>query len=527
VLTKTRRWHSHKVRVANEIMIVNQEEFGKSSSGPPLLASPDRRGRLTLEHNFPHGHRSSFSLDQLLLTKAAGARKVSAHWRWPGGADTVNKIAVVGLSLCLLHAPAAAAELTAAQKSAICGARPTCTFGKTYDGGRSSSGAVLSVIEVHLGLKDKPDDAPDDGCLADDDKRDGGVEYWLLAGNAQPGRLLKLCNDGYGASGIGEDKVTVGPNRLVHLQVGGSAWRWETTVTYTLAPWRAVGEQDCSFNDLSADNGTVTDIDYVAMRARSIAKDAADQGEGVGCPQWPAGALQHFTPEPAPGLLGAYDILVPSLGGSDAPAKIPAGTTIGDCGAAMTSAGVNGFVVFGNPAPSGNAAELRVVALSPNSLLIQVFDPLAEASGRAPPRSWIDLPHAEIWSGHDAESHTRPPLSKVSQIAVDLNGNVHVGVGLKDAAPAIERWQARDGNNRPVVVMLLKWADDTQFLGGAAIVYSQAEHGRQTRLVANTGIVNNRPLYLPDIVSLPNGTIEPPPGKCRIQDGRLSLESAN
>lgn len=441
----------------------------------------------------------------------------------------MNKIVFIGLLLCLWHGPAAAAELTVAQKSAICGTRPTCMVGKAYNGGSSPSGAVLSVIETHLGLKDKPEDAPDDGCRTANDQRDGGVEYWLLDGSTRPQRLLKLCNDGYGASGIGEDKVTVGPNRLVHWRVGGSAWRWESTVTYTLAPWRAVGEQDCSFNDLSADNGTATDIDYITMRSRSIAKDARHPwGDSVGCPQWPPGALRRFTPQPGPGLLGAYDILVPILGGGDKPAKIPAGTTIGDCGAAMSTAGANDFVVFGNPAPPEEAAEVRLLALSLNSLLIQVFDPLAGLSGGATPRSWIDLPHVEIWIGHDTESrHTRLPLSDVSQIAVDLSGNVHPGVGRKDVPPTVERWQARDGRNRPVVVMLLRWADDTQFLGGAAIVYSQAERGRQTRLVANTSIINNRPLYLPDIVSLPNGSIEPPPGRCTIDNGRLSMVGAN
>jgi hypothetical protein len=442
----------------------------------------------------------------------------------------VKKFAFIIVLLGLCHSPAPAAELTPAQQSAICGARPTCTVGNAYDGGRASGGAALAVIEIHLGLKDKPDDAPDDGCrAADDDKRDGGVEYWLLDGSAPPKRLLKFCNDGYGAADIGEDKVTVGPNRLVHWRAGGSAWRWESTVTYTLAPWRAVGERDCSFNDLSADNGTLTDIDYLAMRSRSIAKDSGHSSDdSVGCPQWPASALQHFTPQPATGLLGAYDILVPNLGSSDQPPKIPAGTTIGDCGAAMSTTGANGFVVFGKRASAANAAEVRVVALSQNTLLIQIFDPLADSNTGAAPRSWIDLPHVEIWTSHDTEpGHTRLPLSTLSQVAVDLSGNVHAGVGRHDAPPMVERWQAHDGSNRPVVVLPLKWANDMQFLGGVGVVYSQAERGRQTRLIANTGIVNNRPLYLPDIVSMPNVDIAPPPGKCRIDNGRLSMVDAN
>jgi hypothetical protein len=436
----------------------------------------------------------------------------------------VNRFAFAIFLLWLCHPLAAAAELTAAQKSAICGTRATCTIGNSHDGGRSSGGAALSVIEIHLGLKDRPDD----GCRTADDQRDGGVEYWLLDGSAPPTRLLKLCNDGYGAADIGEDKVTVGLNRLVHWRVGGSAWRWESTVTYTLAPWRAIGDRECSFNDLSADNGTLTDIDHMTMRARSIAKDAGHPGDDVGCPEWSPGALLHFTPQPGPGLLGAYEILVPILGDGVAPPQIPAGTTIGDCGAAMSTAGANGFVVFGKAAPPEKAAEVRVVAPSRNSLLIQISDPLADSNGGVAPRSWIDLPYVEIWTSHDPEpGHTRLPLSKLSQVAVDLSGNVHAGVGRQDAPPTVEHWQARDGNDRPVVVMLLKWANEAQFLGGVALVYSQAERGRQTRLIANTDIVNNRPLYLPEIISLGNDNVEPPPGRCRINDRRLSMVDTN
>ena len=290
----------------------------------------------------------------------------------------MKKIILAVLLICLFRAPGVvAAELTGAQISAICQTRSTCTVAKTYDGGKSPTGSALTVVDVHLGVKDKPDDAPDSGCRAED-KYDGGVEYWLVDGTAPPKRLLKLCNDGYGAAGIGEDEVSVGPNRLVHLQVGGSAWRWDSTVAFTLSPWRAVSERDCSFNDLSSNNCTVTDIDYLGMRARSIAKDAARKwGENVGCPEWPSSASRHFTPEPARGLLGAYDVLVPVLGRDGDTPKIPSGTAIGDCVAAMTTGGANGFIVFGRPAPAGRAAEIRVVAESLNSLLIQVFDPVA------------------------------------------------------------------------------------------------------------------------------------------------------
>jgi hypothetical protein len=53
--------------------------------------------------------------------------------------------------------------------------------------------------------------------------------------------------------------------------------------------------------------------------------------------------------------------------------------------------------------------------------------------------------------------------------------------------------------------MRLKWLNENEFLNGIAILYSQAEAGNQARLVATTGIVKNRPLYVPDIMPAQRG----------------------
>lgn len=430
---------------------------------------------------------------------------------------------VIVMSL-LLASGAFAAGVTPEQTSAICQARSTCVVGKTFPAGSSASGSALTVVAVRLGLRDKPDDAPDDGCR-NDDKFDGGEEYWLLDGTAAPKRLLKFCNDGYGAAGVGEDHVSVTPNSLAHTQIGGSAWRWESRVAYTLSPWKAVAERDCSYHDASPDTGTVLDIDFRTMSARSIAKDAARKWDDVGCPDWPTSASQHFTAEPASGVLGAFNVVVPILGSGPEKPNIPNGTGIGNCVPAMTTSGTNGFVVFGNPAPAEQAAELRVVALSMNTLLIQVYDPLARASADSAGDSWVNLPHVEVWIGLNSEQRrTRLQYGDLAQIAVDLNGKVHPGVGKKLPPPSVERWEARDAAGHPVVVMRLAWSDDTQLLNGVGIVYSQAEAGKQARLVANTSIVKNHPLYVPEIVDLSAADIDPKPPGCRIQNSILSLE---
>jgi hypothetical protein len=427
---------------------------------------------------------------------------------------------LIGVMACPF---AADAEPDAAQKSAICQSRSTCTIGRSYDAGTSPAGAALTVVEAHLGLKDKPDDAPDEGCRARD-QFDGGIEYWLIDGTAAPRQILKLCNDGYGSAGIGEDDVEVGPNRLIHTQYGGSAWRWGSTFTFTLSPWRLASERDCSFHDAMEATGTTTDIDYLAMKSRSLAKDSPGKNNDIGCPDWPAGASERFSPAPAAGVFGAYDIIAPFLGPEGSKTRIDKGTVIGDCAPGMTTAGANGFVVYGTPAAEAQAAEVRVVAESLDTLVVQVFDPSAAGQPAPAGGSWINLPHLEIWIGRNDENlFTHLPLSQLTQIGVDLDGRVYQGAGAKQALPTVERWQASDAAGRPVVVLRLTWNDEYALLRGAALVYSQADAGKQARLVATTGIADNRPLYVSEIVTVPQRESGPQPGRCSVRDGRLSI----
>ncbi|MEI6201727.1 MAG: hypothetical protein WCP68_07235, partial [Enhydrobacter sp.] len=91
----------------------------------------------------------------------------------------------------------------------------------------------------------------------------------------------------------------------------------------------------------------------------------------------------------------------------------------------------------------------------------------------------------------------------------------------KDILPSVERWQATDASGRAVTVMRLSWANQQTLFSGMAIAYSQNEAGKSVRVVANTGIVNDRPAYLPKIVSFADAMITPAVGVCRVRDGRL------
>jgi hypothetical protein len=416
---------------------------------------------------------------------------------------------------CLSLFPVAAlAAPDATQTAAICGQRTSCTVEKSYDAGKSPDGMALAVVQVRLGLADKPRDQ-DEGCI-DGNARDGGVEYWLLAGTAAPKPVLQLCNDGYGMAGVGEDEVEVGPNRLVHRQSGGSSWRWSTEVTYSLAPFRALTERDCSYHNVSEQSGTSTDIDYRTRLVRTLAKDSTVRDPGMGCPIWPK-PPKTFGARIDAETVGAYPVVAPGLPGK---ATIPAGTALGNCIPGMTTGGDNGFVVWGRPAAADQAAEVRTIGVGSNTLIVQVFDPvpIAAPSGG----SWIHQPHLEIWVGRNGEEiNTMLPLGQMTQIGITLDGAVHRGVGKPGPPPKVERWTARDERSRPVTVLRLVWPDEYALINGVTVVYSQAEAGRQVRLVSTAGFANNRPIYVPDVLTLAGRPSTSEKGLCQVRDGRL------
>ena len=419
------------------------------------------------------------------------------------------------LAAGLLLLPVAAfAAPDAAQTTAICGQRTSCKVAKTYDAGKSPAGASLAVVEIQLGLADKPKDQ-DEGCI-DGNARDGGVEYWLLDGTALPKQILQLCNDGYGMAGVGEDEVEVGPNRLVHRQSGGSSWRWSMDVTYSLVPFRALTEQDCSYHNVSEQSGTLTDIDYRTRLVRALAKDSTQRDLGVGCPSWPK-PPQAFAARNDAETVGAYPVVAPGLSGK---ATVPAGTALGNCVPGMTTAGDNGFLVWGTPAAADRAAEIRTIGVASNTLIVQVFDPVPV--GAPSGGSWINQPHLEIWVGQNGEEiNTMLPLGQMTQTGVTLDGTVHQGVGKPSAPPKVERWTARDEHGRSVVVLRLAWPDEFALINGVTVVYSQAEAGKQARLVATAGFANHRPIYVPDVLALAGRPSTSERGLCQLRDGRL------
>jgi hypothetical protein len=413
-------------------------------------------------------------------------------------------------------AAANAATLSTEQKTAICDTRASCKITQTTDAGKDDDGKSLAVVEVHLAFEDKPAEAPDEGCSTDTDStnKDGGVEYWLIRAGDAPEQLLSLCNDGYGAAGMGEDQVTVGNNRLVHGQSGGSAWRWDSVVTYSLSPFRELHERSCSYNTLMPNSGTVLDLDMRTLQARSLgwrgttgmtssSGEASDDDGEMACPAWPESLDRNFVAQPSPDSVAAYVVPAP-LGSAADP--VTTGTVLGNCSLELSTDGKNGFLVFGKPADERGSADIRIIAQGYNELLLQLYDPTAEKEVAASAgKSWIHAPHFEIWTAVEApvdenaqDTDQAPPLN-LFQIGVGLDGKLYPGAGNPTDLPTIERWSGTDEQGRTVQLIRLHWEDQYAFLSGLGVVYSQPQNGKQARLISTASIVKNKPLFLPTV----------------------------
>lgn len=415
----------------------------------------------------------------------------------------------IGVSAGLLLAAlclAAAAPADQPWKPAVCQSRASCRIVAVTLAGKAADGAALKVAEITLGLADKPADGPEEGCQSDNsESHDGGAEYWLIAGEAPPRRLLKLCNDGYGAAGIGQDTVKIGNNSLTYEQAGGSNDRWISTKQVRLEPPLLLSDGFCHFYASDPTSGATGRTDVATMTNRQVAIDgSAPHAQDLGdpCPALPA----SWSPVPGRALLAGWGVPLPEK--SDAKA-FPPGTPLGDCATHLGDGAPPGFTVFGTPDPT-RLPELWLTALDLRHLIIQLYEP----SPAPPGKSWVTSDHLEIWTTADiVAASNRPDPSQIGQIGIGLDGKVYAGVG-NPPLPKVRRSEVEDAAGRKALLFEVAWEDD-RLLGGVTIAYSQADAGKQARLYATAGIAHNRPSYLPTVANVAV--------RCSVKDGRWQV----
>ena len=320
---------------------------------------------------------------------------------------------------------------------------------------------------------------------------------------------------------MGEDSIEVGPNQLVHSQYGGSAWRWSSTKTMRLSPLKVTREESCSYHNVAPGSGESVVVNRDTFEARAFAFATEGKGEddlSIGCPDSVVDFAKPLDHTPDVDTLAAYALPAPFSVDAQ---QLAEGTTLGTCGLALMTDGSKGLLVHGEPAAPENAAELRIIAETQNSLLIQVRDPLAAAAKAAD--SWVKAPHVEIWVGREVAEDTVPQQMVYGQIGITLDGKVQQGAGKFEKLPRVTTWPAKDEEGRDVIVMRLAW--DAEFgLPSIGVVYSQAEGGKQARLISSAPIVKNKPLFLPGIWSNYPEETGIPNGECEYSGDSLQLD---
>jgi len=385
----------------------------------------------------------------------------------------------------------------------VCAGRSTCRVTQQLDAGRDASGRRMTVVEVRLGLSEavNPDASTDFPCRDDQGSPDGGSEWYLLLDGKIERHILTLCNDGYGASGVGEDTVAVTANHLQHKQYGGSSWRWIETRDFRLSPFALLTVDQCSEHNVDGDSGTSVVIDVATATAR-VASYGGSLPDGsdvmLGCPKPGEREVEGIR------VVNSLAVPVPVMGG-----EVRDQDGIGTCGLRIAGDGSAGDVFFGAAARPGEGAEVRAVTFDSKSLMLQVRDPKAETGGQGA-KSWVGQPHVELYVANTDTSDSR----RYAQIGITLDGRVHKGVGAPPTVK-VRAWRNVDEANRDVTRLRVDFPGDYPFDGGLVVVYSEAEGGKQLRLTSSSPIEKLQPVNAPSPAGVPS--------VCTVEGGLLNV----
>jgi hypothetical protein len=329
------------------------------------------------------------------------------------------------------------------------------------------------------------------------------LEYWLTVGASGPSpQLLAVaCNDGYGASGVGEDVLTVGDNAFTRSQHGGSAWRWSWTQKLTLAPLRVASSSWGSSWSVSV----------------NVQEGSWDWERFGGEESWyspPCDAKGEPPAEPEPPTKPYADVLVPRVS-LDEGFRTQAfrETSLGACAVDIDGTGTRGYLTFGEKGDR-EAASLRAVLSDHDELFVEVRDARPTGPSGSPLR-WVAADHLEVWLAADRGDATSPCLDRKrkppQQWGVRLaDGQVFAGYGQPSPkALTVERAAAGPGVVRFKIALPPKQT-------GITVAYSDGDGKKQRRVFATSPARKGVPESLGAVFDVPAAR-----AVCKVQGGRL------
>lgn len=402
-------------------------------------------------------------------------------------------------SFSLLALPAFAQTLDEKAR-ALCGAAADCAVVVITDASPGSDGEALAVVE--LSYAQPPADLYYEGIEC----RPYYRQFWLLADGQEPVELLGLCNDGYGASGIGEDEITIGPNSLRHNQVGGSAWRWWSDRSISLSPLKLLTEDFGGYFSLALNHGEShwdwhdfsagTDSWWApACLADGSPPDFDQQEEG-------SPRTSRLIPQLTEGALGE--------GLGDA--------SLGDCALWIDPAKGEDHLVFGDEDQAAADGDRFAVLLEdPNLLHVTVVSREIMSGGE----SWLSDDHLEVWQGEwlDYGSACITGQEQARQWAVRIaDGEVFPAYGEPSNLPQVlSRTQQQDGEGNQLVTMTIRLAEALE--GNTTIAFSKGDgESEQLWMMATSDLLFGQADTLGRRFS-----ISPQSAVCAPVDGKLDI----
>lgn len=295
-----------------------------------------------------------------------------------------------------------------------------------------------------------------------------GCNRWALFGVEANGdkvlggtKLESLCNDGHGASGVGEDHWEVEGGRLTVTTNGGSNWRWGTKTIYDLK------ENTVVYRD--TDNYFATNPNVTEFRSWDFENFA-------GKISW----ATEVCGESEPVEQVAYSIAKVSLPA----AFVESGwktTSLGSCASAFDATAVRGFVIHGQKSGAEDTA-MKVVASTTGELFVEVTDDMLVPSSTG---KWIHADHLELWLSPDEPEKMNMDCverrtKKTWQWGIDANsGVVHVAHGKPTQKLVAERVATKGGVRFKISI--------PAEAKSITVVYSDSDDGKtQERLLATS-----------------------------------------
>jgi len=344
------------------------------------------------------------------------------------------------------------------------------------------------------GVTESGDEGTPDDCRP--------YEYYLVVhakGKIRSHALLShSCNNGYGAAGVGEDNVIVDKEArtFTHAQEGGSAWRWDNSVTVGLDPLRIVSLSDGSFwtidTDATSRSGDWNHDTFEGNEAWSI-PDCEGRRKREEAEKRDASPSR----EEAPSSKVFNALIVPRV-------QLPAtfvqdgwrSIGLGNCGA-FVDGDKHGFAVHGGKGSAADAS-MRAAVSKEGVLFVEITDDRWTREGK----TWVKEDHIELWLAAAGSTSTEmlcdsplpPDPSKQWGIRIS-DGAVFAGFGSPEPLAGVE--VVRAGGTARARIPLgdrLKGDSDGTPL---TVVYSDSDDGvHQKRLIATSTVERGQELSL-------------------------------